>query len=168
MNRLCIQRETYDDHAKTWLGNSGHYLENPPPGCLFCVVVREGSDDLFGGTMPTGGILGMCLVGRPVARALPQDGSVGEITRMVLLGGLPHGTASSVLKRAADYARSRGMERLIAYHDRTRHTGCIYRKAGFKKDGKTAPSSGDGWGSRAGRVSASYEPTGKQRWVLWL
>jgi hypothetical protein len=110
----------------------------------------------------------MCLVGRPVARMLPQDGSVGEITRMVLLPGLPHGTASRVLVAAADYAKARGMASLIAYHDRTRHTGCIYRKAGFRKDGATSAALGAGWGSRGGRTSAQYAATPKRRWRLAL
>lgn len=166
--RLWIGRDPYDDDAKRWLKRSGHYLDNPPPGCLFAVVVRAASDGLFGEPMPASAPLGMCLVGRPVARALPQDGSVGEVTRMVLLDGLPYGTASAVLRKAAEYAQAMGMAKLIAYHDRTRHTGCIYRKAGFKKDGKTAPASGDGWGSRGGRKSAQYEATPKRRWALDL
>lgn len=168
MTDIWIGREPYDDDAKAWLGRSGHYLENPPPGCLFCVVVRGGAPDLFGGVMPTGPRLGMCLVGRPVARMLPQDGSMGEITRMVLLPGLPHGTASRVLVVAADYAKARGMASLIAYHDRTRHTGCIYRKAGFCKDGATSAATGAGWGSRDGRTSAQYAATPKRRWRLLL
>ena len=165
---LYICREPYDDDTKEWLGRSGHYLKNPPPGCLFCVVVRRGAPDLFGGIMATGPRLGLCLVGRPVARMLPQDGSVGEITRMVLLPGLPHGTASRVLVVAADHARARGMTSLIAYHDRTRHTGCIYRKAGFRKDGGTSAAAGKGWGSRGGRTSSTYEATPKRRWRLQL
>lgn len=74
--------------------------------------------------------------------------------------------------RAAEVARARGLSRLIAYHDRTRHTGCIYRKAGFRKDGRTAPKrdGATGWGSRSGRnesaVAASFTP--KRRWSLDL
>ncbi len=47
MTELYICREPYDDDAKAWLGRSGHYLENPPPGCLFCVVVRGGGARSF-------------------------------------------------------------------------------------------------------------------------
>ena len=165
---LWIGRESYDDDAKAWLAKSGHYLDNPPPGCLYAVAVRGGAPDLFGGIMATGPRLGMCLVGRPVARMLPQDGSVGEITRMVLSPGLPYGTASRELRVAADYGRARRMAALISYHDRTRHTGCIYRKAGFKRDGVTGAASGKGWGSRDGRASATYEATPKRRWRLTL
>jgi len=96
---------------------------------------------------------------------LAQDGSVGEVTRMFLEPGLPHGTASAVLRFAADEARRRGMERMIAYHDRTRHTGCIYRKAGFRKDGLAGPKGGS-WGTREGRAETQNTP--KRRWVLDL
>ena len=146
-----------------------HYLAAPPPGCLVCVEVREAAVGLFGVEVAIGPLLGVVLVGRPIARKLPQDGSMGEITRMVLLDGLPHGTASSVLRRVADICRRRGMVALIANHDRTRHTGCIYRKAGFRKDGATIAPNGKGWASRPGREQgASSQSTPKRRWRIDL
>ncbi len=166
---LWIGAESYDDDAKRWLGRSGHYLDNPPPGCILCVVVRDGGGrDLFGDVAASGPRLGLCLIGRPIARALPQDGSWGEITRFVLADGLPYATASSVLLRAIEQLRARRiMTTLIAYHDRTRHTGCIYRKAGFRKDGVTAAKS-HAWGSRPGRKSSELPGTPKRRWLLTL
>tara|TARA_R100000700_G_scaffold37055_1_gene46891 strand:- start:43 stop:342 length:300 start_codon:yes stop_codon:yes gene_type:complete len=98
---------------------------------------------------------------------LPQDGSTGEVTRLYLLPGLPYGTASAVLRKAATIAKRRGMHALIAYHDRSIHSGCIYRKSGFKKDGTSCPS-GKGWGSRTQRKSAQYTTTKKRRWRLSL
>lgn len=169
MSRLhggfVIDPESYCDEHRAMLRDS-HYLALPPPGCLFAVAVRPESPGLFGsvGAGPLGGV---CLVGRPVARMLPQDGSVGEVTRLVLRPGLPYATASAVLLRAAEVARGRGMRALISYHDRTRHTGCIYRKAGFKKDG-VSMTNGNGWGSRPGRPSAQQERTPKRRWRLAL
>jgi len=143
-----------------------HYLSLPPPGCLFCLAVRPAAPGI-GGPRGAGRLGGVCLVGRPVARALPQNGSVGEVTRLVLRDGLPYATASAVLRRAAEVGRARGMSALISYHDRTRHTGCIYRKAGFRKDGATRP--GDDWGNRPGRRSATPEgSTPKRRWRLEL
>ena len=68
--------------------------------------VKPGASGLFGDTVAGGDLLGLCLVGRPVARMLPQDGSVGEVTRFVLLDGLPHGTASALLLRAAGDLRT--------------------------------------------------------------
>ena len=159
--------EPYDGELRRWLGATDHYLGNPPPGALFAVVVRSLVPGLMGDLVPAGERVGVCVVGRPVARKLPQDGSVGEVVRMWLAPGLEFGTASHVLRVAGEVAASRGMVALIAYHDRTRHTGCIYRKAGFKKDGATAPKT-LGWGSRTGRASGAYEATPKRRWRLDL
>lgn len=163
---LWIGRVSYTDAVKMWLGASGHYLDNPPPGCLFAIGVRRLEPVLFDDLpVPVGDLLGLCLVGRPSARMLPQDGSVGEITRMVLLPGLPYGLASEVLKRAIREAAERGMAELIAYHDRTRHKGCIYKKAGFKKAGVTTPS-GLGWASRSRPKSATAGATSKRKWSI--
>lgn len=163
---LWIGRVSYDATAKLWLKASGHYLDNPPPGCLYAIGVRELSPVLFDDLpVATGALLGLCLIGRPIARKLPQDGSVGEVTRMVLLPGLPHGTASEVLRRAGREAASRGMASLIAYHDRTRHTGCIYRKSGFRKDGVTNPPV-NGWATRDREKSGTLGAEPKRRWRL--
>ena len=166
---LVFKPISYTDNVKKWLGESGHYLNNPPPGCLYAVGVYAGEPGLFGELVAAGPLLGLCLVSRPVARMLPQDGSIGEITRFVLLPGLPYGTASRVLRYAAEVARTRGMEALISYHDRTKHTGTIYKKAGFKKDGVTTPPKGSGWASRNRSESAtSNQFTSKRRWRLTL
>lgn len=159
--------EGYSDEHRAMLRDS-HYIGNPPPGCLFCLGVRSEVKGLAGIPVGAGPLLGVCLVGRPIARMLPQDGSIGEITRMVLLDGLPYGAASAVLLRAAEVARTRGMVALIAYHDRTRHTGCIYRKAGFRKGGATTPPTGSGWASRSGRRGQEQHGAPKRRWRLDL
>lgn len=165
---LWIGPVSYDASAKAYLRGSGHYLGNPLPGCLFAIGVRALRPVLFVDLpVADGPLLGLCLIGRPIARMLPQDGSIGEVTRMVLTPGLPHGTASAVLREAGVRAARRGMAALIAYHDRTRHTGCIYRKAGFRKDGATTPS-GTGWGSRNRPRSADVGATPKRRWRLTL
>lgn len=167
-SNLWIGRVSYDAAAKVWLQASDHYLKNAPPGCLFAVGVQAIVPVLFADLpVATGSLLGLCLVGRPVARKLPQDGSVGEITRLFLSSGLPHGTASAVLRQAAQIARSLGMKSLISYHDRTRHTGCIYRKAGFRKDGITVPNT-TGWQSRNRPNSVAVGLTSKRRWRLDL
>ena len=162
----CV--ESYTNEFREWLGRTDHYLSNPPPGCLFAVAVREMVPDIFGSMSPHGERVGACVVGRPVARMLPQDGSVGEVVRLWLAPGLPYGTASATLRYAAWTAAARGMDALISYHDRTRHTGCIYRKAGFRKDGATAAAKGAGWGSRSRPLSGAYSATSKRRWRLCL
>ena len=158
---------SYDASAKAFLAASGHYLKNTPPGALFAIGLFASAPGLFGDPVATGPLLGLCLVGRPTCRHHPQGGGVGEITRMVLAPRLPHGAASLVLRRAAEVAKRRGMSSLIAYHDRTRHTGCIYRKAGFSKDGVTRPRAGT-WGSRPMRKSAELDNAPKRRWRMDL
>ena len=166
---IWIGRVSYDSEAKAWLQATDHYLGNAPPGAMFAVGVRRSEPMLFDDLpVAVGPLLGLCLVSRPIARMLPQDGSIGEVTRLWLDPSLPYGTASRVLLHAADVARSRGMAALISYHDRSRHSGCIYRKAGFRKDGTTTPS-GKGWGSRKRSDSAvSAGSTSKRRWRLAL
>ena len=158
--------EPYTNEIKALLHASDHYLGNATPGALFAVVVRELVPGLFGDA-PGGAWRGVCLVGRPTARALPQDGSWGEVTRLWLDPRCPYGTASLVLRHAIQTARARGLEVLISYHDRTRHSGCIYRKAGMRRWGTSTPS-GVGWASRAGRASGSLKATAKRRWRIDL
>lgn len=161
-------RVPYDNRTRQWLARSGHYLDNPPPGALFALAVQQATHGLFG-TVGDGTMRGLCVVGRPIARELPQDSTWGEIVRFVLVDGLPHGMASALLRATAEYARNRRnpMRVLIAYHDRTRHTGCIYRKAGFRKDAQVRART-TGWGSRDNRKSADYAATPKRRWRLDL
>tara|TARA_R100001129_G_C5205801_1_gene215212 strand:+ start:106 stop:633 length:528 start_codon:yes stop_codon:yes gene_type:complete len=157
-------REPYSDEHRRMLSES-HYLAAPPPGCLFAVAVRDLQPGLFG-FEPIGTLRGVVLVGRPIARMLPQNGTVGELVRVVLKDA-PYGTASAAIRYAAGIARARRMTSLIAYHDRTIHSGCIYRKAGFKKDGVTRPVMGAGWASRSGRRTDA-QATSKRRWRLQL
>ena len=110
-------------------------------------------------------LAGICLLGRPIARMLPQDGTWAEITRMYLIPGLPKGVASDMLKFAFNRARDRGTHTVISYHDRTRHSGCIYRKAGMRKDG-IVDTKGKGWNSRKGRAETQRTP--KRRWKIDL
>lgn len=154
---------TYDDATKAWLARSGHYLQKPPPGALFAIGLEELVPGLFG-QVPSGALVGLIVVGRPVAPGLPQDGSWADLQRIVLNDGLPYGTASRVIGVAIAEARNRGkIETVIAYHDRTRHTGCIYRKAGFRKD--VSERVRGGWDSRPNRErSAAAGKAPKRRW----
>jgi len=121
------------------------------------------------GPVPSGRIIGMVVVGRPIARMLPQDGTVGEILRFVLDRPMPHHTASHVLRVTAElFAKRPRADHLISYHDRSLHTGCIYKKAGFRKDGVSRAGTRRGsWGTRPNREQAmSSEETSKRRWRL--
>lgn len=158
----------YDLHAREWLAKSGHYLDAPPPGAIMTAAIERMVPGLFG-PVPGGDIVGLALLGRPVARNLPQDGSVGELTRFVLDPSLPKGTASHFLRVAFEcWFQRDGAVAAITYHDRTRHTGCIYKKAGMRKDGVTRAGTRRGtWSSRPGREqAASSEEPSKRRWRI--
>jgi len=160
-----IRVEPYAKDVRGYMAQSGHYLDNPPPGAFFAVVVRRMGAGLFGAA-PLEPV-GAGLFGRPVCRKLPQGGAVVENTRLVLDDGLPYGTASAVLRAGWAEAARRGAVTGIAKHDRTLHSGTIYRKAGMRKDGKVSSPAG-GWNSRGGRKSGKLEPTSKQRWRIDL
>jgi hypothetical protein len=159
---------SYDDVTKAWLGKSGHYLDKPPPGALIAVSLQPLVDGLFGPCVGPG-LLGLAVLGRPVARNLPQDGTWAELTRFVLAKELPTHAASNMLRVVIDrwFARPTA-ETLISYHDRSRHSGCIYKKAGMRKDGVTRPGTRRGsWGSRPGREQGvSSEEPSKRRWRI--
>lgn len=167
---MVVVVRTYDDAVKDWLlRRSGHYLAAPPPGALLSMSLERLVPGLFG-PVPSGGeLLGLTLLGRPIARNLPQDGTWAELTRFVLAPGLPKETASHVLRCVAEHWFSRARtDKIISYHDRSRHSGCIYRKAGFRKDGVTRAGTRRGtWKSRPGREqAASSEVASKRRWRL--
>lgn len=169
MARVAICVEPYTEATRTWLDRSDHYLKNASPGGFYCVTVRPLRCGLFGPVTDETTLLGVAVFGRPVAPGLPQDGTMAEVTRMFLVPGMPYGLASEVLFRGVEAFDARCGYEVIAYHDRTRHTGCIYRKAGFVR--WTAPrrsASSKGWGSREGRVSGDLELTPKRRWVYRL
>lgn len=157
----------YDDGAKLYLERSGHYLNNPLPGAFFAVGAFEATAGLFGDPVASGPIRGLCVIGRPIARMLPQDGTIGEITRLVLDDGFPHGTASGLVRYALDIARRRGFKRVDALQDRTRHTGCVYRKAGMRVREK--PRARARWAGRVRCDSATAAAlTPKKRWSISL
>lgn len=163
-----VRVRIYDDATKEWLARSGHYLDAPPPGALLVISLEQTIPGLFG-PVPGGGLRGLAVLGRPIARNLPQDGAVAELTRFVLVPDLPHETASHVLRVAVETWFGRPTaQSVITYHDRTRHTGCIYKKAGFKKDGYTRKATRRGtWNSRPGREQAtSSEVPNKRRWKI--
>lgn len=149
-----IRRVRYTADIRAWLAGSDHYLGYTPPGCVLAFGYWE---------HPAQPIKGLILLGRPSARALPQDGSWLEITRLYLEPGAPYGTASELIRYAIRIAFQLGTRTVISYHDRTRHSGCIYRKAGMRKDGVT-----EGRIRAGGRTGASVATgaTSKRRWRI--
>lgn len=165
---LCARNRSYDDATKAWLAKSGHYLDAPPPGALMVVSLETLTQGLFG-PVPSGHLRGLAVLGRPISRNLPQDSTWAELTRFVLAKDLPRETASHFLRVAVElWCGRQRSEAMISYHDRSRHSGCIYKKSGFRRNGVTRPGTRRGtWGSRPGREQgASSEAASKRRWKI--
>lgn len=124
-----------------------HHRHHPPPrGCLFCVAAED-----------SGRIVGVAVVGRPVARML-QDGYTAEVTRLATDGTR---NACSLLYGAAwRAARAIGYRRLVTY-TLPEEGGASLRAAGWRLVGEAG---GGSW-SRAGRPRVDLAPTqAKLRW----
>ena len=107
-------------------------------------------------------MVGVAIVGRPVARAL-QDGWTAEVTRLAVVDGIRNGC--SMLYGAAKRAcRAMGYRRLVTYTLET-EPGHSLLASGFQYDGATA---GGSW-SAPSRPRQDKHPTcAKLRWVVRL
>jgi hypothetical protein len=119
-----------------------HRHHKPPQGWLFgCAVKSDGM------------MVGVVMVGRPVARSL-DDGMTAEVTRLCVLDGFPN--ACSMLYGAAwRAAKSLGYVRMVTYILAEEH-GRSVRAAGWTMTSRTH---GDTW-NRPGRAREDDQPTG--------
>jgi hypothetical protein len=98
-----------------------HYHRHmpPPQGALFAVAVEKG-----------GTIVGVAIVGRPVAPAL-QDGRTVEVLRLATDG--THNACSFLYGRCRRAAAALGYERVKTY-TRQDESGASLRAAGFEQE----------------------------------
>jgi len=80
-----------------------HRHHIPPLSGLFAVAAAD-----------TGVVVGVAIVGRPLAR-MASDGWTAEITRLCTIEGAPMGTASKLYQRSAHIAQLMGYKRVISY-----------------------------------------------------
>ncbi len=125
-----------------------HRHHRPPRGALFQVAAEH-----------DGRVVGVVIVGRPVARWL-QDGRTAEVTRLCVDG---HPNACSKLYAAAwRAAKALGYDRLITYILEDEE-GVSLRAAGWVR---VTMSGGGSW-SRQDRPRVDKHPTcPKQRWEV--
>jgi hypothetical protein len=124
----------------------------------------QGHKFSIGVATPDGELIGVAIVGRPVARKL-DDGVTAEVTRMCVRDG--HKNLCSKLYRQAWSAWScLGGHRLVTY-TLASESGASLSGAGFVK-ATTSPAwkSGKGWTTRAGREWQPVHAEGKVRWEL--
>ena len=125
-----------------------HRHHKPARGCRFCVAVADADADQ---------IVGVAIVGRPVARRL-DDGWTAEVVRVATNG---HRNACSKLYGAAWRAcRALGFRRLVTY-TLPEEGGASLRGAGWTCLGEAG---GGSW-SRKARPRVDQHPTQvKLRW----
>jgi hypothetical protein len=123
-----------------------HRHHTPPRGGLFAAAVAR-----------EGGVCGVAVVGRPVARML-QDGWTAEITR-VATDGTPN-ACGALYGAIVRVARMLGYRRLITY-TLPSESGSSLKGAAWRNAG---PAGGGSW-SRRSRARADPNPTDEKiRW----
>jgi hypothetical protein len=118
------------------------------------------------GLMENDVLIGVVIVGRPIAKA-QSDGYTAEITRCCVLEN--NRNANSKLYGAAiRAAKSMGYRRVITYTLQS-ESGASLKAVGFTLDGVTVPSP-NGWSvpSRPRNVPEKYPAESKNRWVKML
>lgn len=125
-----------------------HRHHRAPQGGVFAIAAADA----------VSGIVGVAIVGRPVARNI-QDGYSAEVTRLCVRDG--HRNACSMLYAASwRAARAMGYRRLVTY-TLAQEGGASLRAAGWKLVGEAG---GGSW-SRDGRPRVDMHPTQtKIRW----
>lgn len=128
---------------------AAHHRHNKPPvGMKFCLGAAAGAD-----------LVGVCIVGRPVARFL-QDGLTLEVTR-TCTDGTPN--ANSLMYGAAwRAAKALGYHRLVTY-TQADESGSSLRAAGWRVIGERKARKG--WDSTSRpRDNSTYLTSDRTLW----
>jgi hypothetical protein len=129
---------------------SFHRHNKPVAGARWAIGLSDGVN-----------LVGVAIVGRPVARGL-QDGVTSEVVRCCVREGVPNGC--SALYGACWRAwRAMGGRRLVTY-TLQRESGASLRGAGFKVIGELPARDAAGWANRPGREWQSVVGEAKLRW----
>jgi hypothetical protein len=133
--------------ARAFVGRH-HRHHRPPVGGIFAVGVEH-----------DGAVIGVAIVGRPVARAIADDWTA-EVTRVAVIDGAPTGACSKLYAACWRAARAMGYRRIITYTLQSERGTSIWA-AGWKCVGET---SGGSW-HRERRPRVDRHPTEpKFRW----
>lgn len=112
-------------------------------------------------------LIGVAIVGRPVARRL-DDGETAEVTRCCVLDGAPKGACSFLYSRAWRAWQSMGGQRMVTYTLQS-ESGASLRGAGWRVVGQTkGAADGKGWTTRPGREWQPVIGQAKLRWEVIL
>jgi hypothetical protein len=138
--------------AKEFVRNF-HRHNKPPLGGLFALGASDGKE-----------MVGVAIVGRPVARAL-DDGETAEVTRCCVRDIAPKGCCSFLYARAWAAAKAIGYRRIVTYTLQS-ESGASMRGAGWKCVAKLKSNNPGQWQSRPGREWQSVVGQAKFRWEM--
>ena len=113
----------------------------------------------------TDSLIGVAIVGRPVARKL-DDGFTAEVTRLTTLPDSPKNVCSFLYRAAWRAWAALGGDRLITYTLES-ESGSSLRGADFKIVGRSPRwAEGKGWTTRSNRQWQPVHSEGKIRWEV--
>ena len=128
-----------------------HRHNKAPQGGLFAVGASDGER-----------LIGVAIVGRPVARML-DNGQSAEVTRCCVHDDAPKNACSFLYARCWQAARALGYARLITYTLQT-EGGASLRGAGWKIVAELKAGVPAAWQNRPGRDWQSVVGQAKLRW----
>lgn len=126
-----------------------HRHHKPPVSGLFALALALEDE-----------VVGVAIVGRPVARAL-DDGFTCEVTRVAILEGHKNG-CSMICSAAWRAARALGYTKMITYTLESEN-GASLRGAGWTESGKVR---GRQWSCPSRPREASETVENKRRWMI--
>jgi hypothetical protein len=128
-----------------------HRHNNPPQGGLFAVGCSDGER-----------LVGVAIVGRPVARSL-DDGQTAEVVRCCVQDDAPKGACSFLYARCWQAAKALGWRKLITY-TLQEEGGASLRGAGWRMVAQLQPNPPERWQNRPGREWQAVVGQAKFRW----
>jgi hypothetical protein len=114
------------------------------------------------GLTADGKLIGVVMVGRPIART-QDDGYTAEITRCCVLENQPNAN-SKLYAAAVRAARAMGYRRVITY-TLPEEGGASLKAAGFTLDGQTSYARSWSVPSRPRKTPDKYPAGSKNRWI---
>lgn len=130
-----------------------HRHNKPPLSGLFAVGASDGDK-----------LIGVAIVGRPVARHL-DNGETVEVTRCCVVDDAPKGACSFLYARCWQAARALGWRKLITYTLQS-EGGASLRGAGWSVVAELKPNNPGMWQSRVGRDWQTVVGQAKFRWEV--
>jgi hypothetical protein len=136
--------------AKEFVTNFHRHNKAPQSG-LFAVGASDGNQ-----------LIGVAIVGRPVARQL-DNGKTAEVIRCCVIDSSPKGACSFLYARCWQAAKALGWEKLITY-TLQEEGGASLRGAGWKIIAELKARQPQEWQTRPGREWHSVVGQSKFRW----